>query len=188
MRCWRRWMAGCVICSRRLRRAGALKTMAPSRFRSRKPSAFSTSAPNSATISARAGCPGITTSRARRSASTTFAPRWANIWLTVLLPVAMPPVSPTRRKRLIPPPRPRSGARWNLRMPSPRGRTASCLRPVRPRLHVDLERHAEREGPFHHLDDEGLEGLELPLGDLEEQLIVHLEQHAAAEAPRGQLA
>lgn len=50
-------------------------TFAASAFRSSEPLGCKTSRPNSSTISAKAGCPGSTTSRAIASASTITAPR-----------------------------------------------------------------------------------------------------------------
>src|SRR5215475_12560292 len=108
----------------------------------------------------------MTTSRARTSASRTRAPRWANMRLTVLLPVAMLPVRPTRRKRLTVAPR----------------SNASRLRPVRARLDVDLERDIERHGGFHHLPRQGFEARHLALRGFEEQLVVHLQEHPGLEA------
>ena len=60
--------------------------------------------PNSATICGERGRPRLHDLAGEASASTTRTPRCANIALTVLLPVAMPPVRPTRRKRLTPRP------------------------------------------------------------------------------------
>ena len=57
-----------------------------------------------------------------------------------------------------------------------------------PDLHVDLEGHGQLEGGLHHLDGEGLERAQLAVRHLEEQLVVHLQQHPAPEAARGQLA
>src|SRR5215470_19522068 len=112
----------------------------------------------------------MTTSRASTSASRTRAPRWANIRLTVLFPVAMLPVRPTRRKRLT----------SNLsRGTRERRRAASRLGPVQARADVDFERHVEGHGGFHDLAGEGFEPRHLVLGRLEEQLVVNLQEHAA---------
>ncbi len=59
------------------------------------PSGNSTSGPKCSRILHQAGVPGMTTSRAMRSASMILAPRSASRADTVLLPDAMPPVSPT---------------------------------------------------------------------------------------------
>ena len=52
--------------------------------------------PNVLTISRQAGLPGSTTRWAKASASITTAPQRANMCATVLLPVATPPVRPTK--------------------------------------------------------------------------------------------
>ncbi len=41
-----------------------------------------------------------------------------------------------------------------------------------------VERHRERVGPAHLLADERLEGLPLPLGDLQDELVVDLQEQA----------
>ena len=57
----------------------------------------STEPPKCAAICASSGDPGATTSRASRSVSITGTPRAANRFATVVLPLAMPPVSPMRK-------------------------------------------------------------------------------------------
>src|SRR6266446_4935972 len=91
---------------------GAAKTIAPSFWRSSSPSGRRIPRPNVATISSYAGSPGTTTSRASTSASMITDPSRRKTSATVDLPVAMPPVSPTRRNlRVIPPPSPRPTSR-----------------------------------------------------------------------------
>src|SRR5688572_27962712 len=156
-------MAGCVIASSFLRRSGSAKTMSPTFLRSSVPSGSSTS-PNSRTISASAGSPGATTSRASTSASMMTPPRRRKISDTVLLPVAMPPVRPTRRKR------------GSLSVPS------SYLGPVGAGLYVDDDGHRQRQRLFHDVARERLQHVHLLGRRLEEQLVVHLQQHAGAQA------
>src|SRR5665213_2144923 len=120
-------MRGWVIPSSRARAAGSVNTMSPRRWRSMAPPAPSTSG-QAAAMSAWAGRPGATPSRASASASTTGTPRSANIRATVDLPVPMPPVSPrTLRPRIT-----ASDATLDGRDP----RTPLWIRPRRRRRHL----------------------------------------------------
>ena len=87
-------MRGCTMALSALRASSSPNTSWPSFGRSSWPSAVNTSSPKRVTMSASAGVPGSTTSRASRSASTTGAPSSRRIFATVLLPLAIPPVSP----------------------------------------------------------------------------------------------
>src|SRR5688572_10547933 len=87
-------MRGCRMASSARRASSFANTCRRNEARSRPPSGNNTSGPNNATISARAGCPGSTTSRAARSASITAMPFDLKRSATALLPEAMPPVSP----------------------------------------------------------------------------------------------
>src|SRR5262245_20440930 len=92
-------MAGCVTPSSHCLSAGFLNTSSRSRARSRLPSFCNTRLPKCSAIRGSSGEPGATTSRASKSVSTMEAPRAANRLATVLLPLAMPPVSATRYTR-----------------------------------------------------------------------------------------
>ena len=70
--------------------------MLPRAWRSSERSWLRTVFPNSLTMARQAGLPGSTTCRASRSALITAAPPCLNILATVLLPVATPPVRPTK--------------------------------------------------------------------------------------------
>ena len=87
---------GWMMCSSCRSFARLRKTMLPRACRLRERSGLRTVFPNSLTISRQAGLPGFTTSWASSSASMTTAPHCLNILATVLLPVATPPVRPTR--------------------------------------------------------------------------------------------
>ena len=76
---------------------GSENTRAAMPLRSSSASGPRTPGPNSCTMAARAGEPARTASRASRSASMTGAPRARSASANVLFPLAMPPVSPTRR-------------------------------------------------------------------------------------------
>src|SRR5690242_12778942 len=67
------------------------------RRRSSSPAAVSIAAPNATAISASAGWPGCTSSRATTSASKIGTPRWRNASATVLFPDAIPPVRATQK-------------------------------------------------------------------------------------------
>src|SRR5882672_420192 len=71
--------------------------MALSRLRSSRPSAPSTEGPKVATTAASPGVLGSTTSRAISSVSMTGTPSDRKTFAAALLPLAMPPVSPTRK-------------------------------------------------------------------------------------------
>src|SRR5690554_612915 len=87
-------MRGGVTDSSQRRSAGSAKTISRSARRLRVPSSLSTRCPKRSLISARAGSPGSTTSRATSSASTQGAPRASKARATVDFPEAMPPVTP----------------------------------------------------------------------------------------------
>src|SRR5450631_1769705 len=80
------------------RRSGLLKIKLRKAGRSSSPPAVSTFEPNLPTTSASPGLPGITTARADSSESMTGTPNSWNRCATVLLPLAMPPVRPMRRR------------------------------------------------------------------------------------------
>ena len=88
--------AGCVMAFSRSLRLGSVKMTAPSAGRFSVPSASKIASPNSAAIAARPGVPSSTTSRASWSASMPTAPQEASRFATVLLPDAIPPVSPIK--------------------------------------------------------------------------------------------
>src|SRR5437667_2228618 len=67
------------------------------RSRSSAPSAVMKPAPKRSAIAAIAAPPVAVVPREIASASTTAAPSWASISRTVLLPLPMPPVRPTRQ-------------------------------------------------------------------------------------------
>src|SRR5512137_2982827 len=89
-------MAGWVMASSRRRAASSPKTRLPRALRSSRPS-WPTTPGKAAAMAASAGVPGSTTWRASRSASMTGQPSARSAAAKVDLPVAMPPVSPTRR-------------------------------------------------------------------------------------------
>src|SRR5262249_42401431 len=91
-------MTGCVIPSRSRRDSPSENATFARAARSRRPSASTMPSPNRSTSFARAGCPGSTTARATRSASTMTAPRAASRSATVDFPAPIPPVSPTSSK------------------------------------------------------------------------------------------
>src|SRR5215469_3474772 len=90
-------MAGCVNASRSARALGSEKTISRSFGRSRWPSGVRMARPNRSTSRSRGGWPGSTTSRATWSVSMMGTPRAAKNFATVDFPLAMPPVSPTRK-------------------------------------------------------------------------------------------
>ena len=57
-----------------------------------------------------------------------------------------------------------------------------------PDLHVDLERHVQLQRGGHDAQDHLAQRLQLRLRALEDQLVVHLQQHARLEALLRQLA
>src|ERR1700731_1519675 len=81
---------------RRSSLARSAKTMALSFVRSTRPSAATTAWPNSWRTSLWAGWPGSMSRWARESASRTAKPISRSMAATALLPLAMPPVSPSR--------------------------------------------------------------------------------------------
>src|SRR6185312_4148732 len=90
-------MAGCVSASRSARALGSENTISRSFGRSRCPSGVSIARPKRSTSCSSGGWPGSTTSRATWSVSMMGTPRAAKNFATVDFPLAMPPVSPTRK-------------------------------------------------------------------------------------------
>src|SRR6185437_6244180 len=90
-------MAGCVKASRSARALGSENTISRSLGRSRWPSGVRMARPKRSTSRSSGGCPGSTTSRATWSVSMMGTPRAAKNFATVDFPLAMPPVSPTRK-------------------------------------------------------------------------------------------
>src|SRR5512133_177621 len=88
-------IAGWVISLSRASLPWSANTMSARAWRSIWPSGCSTPGPKCSRILHQAGVPGMTTCLAMWSASMTSAPRSASMAETVLLPEAMPPVSPT---------------------------------------------------------------------------------------------
>ena len=56
------------------------------------------------------------------------------------------------------------------------------LAPVGAETHLDREGHLQREGALHPVNDQGREVLDLATGGLEDELVVHLQDHAALHA------
>src|SRR5262245_30015819 len=98
-------------------------------------------------------------------------PRSRSMAETVLLPVAIPPVRPTRRYR-------RGDGVTSA--PGPR---RSHLGPVGTRLDVDDDRHGERQRALHDLPGEDLHDRHLLGRSLEQELVVDLKQHARPQPP-----
>ena len=88
---------GWMMRSRRARADGSANTKARMRSRSRAPAAVMVSAPKVAAIAGMAKPCGAVTEREIASASSTVAPQLASIDATVLLPLPMPPVNPSRK-------------------------------------------------------------------------------------------
>src|SRR5579864_1285828 len=84
---------GWTIAFKRALAASSLKTRSPSRLRSIRPSR-TYCRPNASTIASNPSVPGAYTACVASSASTTVAPRSANMAATVDLPDPTPPVSP----------------------------------------------------------------------------------------------
>src|SRR5262245_59981440 len=121
-------ISGWVISFSRASLDLSANTMLPSACRSMVPSGKSTSGPKCSRILHQAWVPGMTTSRAIRSASMISAPRSASIADTVLFPEAIPPVSPTSSTRRPLADRGRmDGGRRRLRTSPGAGRRASLL-------------------------------------------------------------
>src|SRR5262245_34342802 len=89
--------AGCTRSLRRFLALGSLKTRRPSPSRSREPSGRRISRPKASTSLARSGVPGAWSSWTIASASITTAPSAASRRATLVLPLPIPPVSPTTR-------------------------------------------------------------------------------------------
>src|SRR2546430_1787252 len=98
-RCDSSRISGCSRASSALLAAGSEKTRSRIFFRSMAPDAAMNSAPNSLSSCGNAAPPGSVSSRAMASVSTTVAPRRANSSAAALLPLPMPPVSPTGNLR-----------------------------------------------------------------------------------------
>src|SRR5579883_1743682 len=92
-------MSGWVIALRRLRAPSFEKATRARALRSSAPSAPTIPPPNASTSARSPTVPGATTSRATSSASITGTPRARRRAATVLLPDAIPPVSPKRCTR-----------------------------------------------------------------------------------------
>src|SRR5687768_1807528 len=88
--------SGWMIPSRSLRACGSAKTTLPSFRRSSPPAESRTEGPNRAFTASKAADPGATALWARTSASIVGTPSASNTARTWLLPVAIPPVRPTR--------------------------------------------------------------------------------------------
>ncbi len=86
---------GCRICSSFSRLLASLKMISPNFFLFRVPSCDWMEGPKVESTSVNPGEPGVTTSLAKESASTTLAPHEANRFATVDFPEAIPPVSAT---------------------------------------------------------------------------------------------
>ena len=91
---------GCTMASSRNLALGSEKTSARMRSLSSAPSGVTNSLPKASAIAGMAGPLAAVTLRAIASESITAAPRAASIWATVLLPLPMPPVKPSRRGEL----------------------------------------------------------------------------------------
>src|SRR5947207_9658482 len=94
-RCDSSRISGCSRASSALLAAGSEKTRSRIFFRSMAPDAAMNSAPNSLSSCGSAAPPRSVSSRAMASVSMTVAPRRANSSAAALLPLPMPPVSPT---------------------------------------------------------------------------------------------
>src|ERR1700733_2885003 len=94
-------IAGCVSASRSAPAWGSENTMSRRAGRSRCPSGVRILGPKRSTRRSSGGCPGSTTSRATWSLSRIGPPKAPKTFAAVDLPLAIPPVSPTRYTRAL---------------------------------------------------------------------------------------